>query len=787
MPITPTYPGVYVEEIPSGVRPIAGVATSVAAFVDYFKQGPMNKAVHIFSWDDFERVFGGLDRRSEGSYAIQQFFVNGGREAYVVRTASGDATAVLRKAGATINNTITGGGPALKVEAISEGRWGNDAHVRVDPAPGENEFNLVVTQYNTTGSRTTIVSQEIFRNLSMDDTKPNFVERIVNDPRQGSKLVKVTKASANLPALSGTTSEELTEPVTFTAPTTFLIKTSTSDAGKSGTLNFRTSGAQKLVALAVALEEAIRNAAPGDPAFAGATVRVTGKRLRVMPGGTDAKSKLIFTNTPANTAVEKLLLRAGDVSEAQITISGELAPEPTIPATPSLKVKVGGGAAKTVSPTFGAAALPGPVPLATIAQQLQEVIRAEGAELANVEVFALGSRLVAIPRTATASDKITFTANGANTLAADLKLTGGEETQRAATLSGAHATNPEIPASPRLDATIAGTTRSVAVTFGSETLPKALPITTVGPALEAALRSAVTGNDDFNKASVVVRGDRLLVIPGGATPANTFSFAASGATTTADTLKLSGTGAMNNVAEYRAGRGNDCRVSSISRRDWRRRAAAERHGPSGVTVGKERPVRAGRGGHLQPPVPAAGGPNGHGRAERRGGGVRHLAGAGVLREAPRVLHHRHAERRQRPGVDQAGGRHLAQTHQRRALLPAHPSTRSAGRVPAALHRRKRHGGGAVCPDGCGARGLEGAGGHRHRAAERDAVGRHAQRPRERDAQPARRSIACAHSPSTATSVGARGPRWAATSRRTSGSTCRCGASRCTSKRACSAG
>ena len=70
MPTTPTYPGVYIEEIPSGVRTISGVATSIAAFVDFFARGPMNQAVRIFNMGDFEREFGGLDTRSEASYGI---------------------------------------------------------------------------------------------------------------------------------------------------------------------------------------------------------------------------------------------------------------------------------------------------------------------------------------------------------------------------------------------------------------------------------------------------------------------------------------------------------------------------------------------------------------------------------------------------------------------------------------------------------------------------------------------------------------------------------------------
>src|SRR5580704_10517806 len=92
MPVNPTYPGVYIEEIPSGVHTITGVATSIAAFVDVFSTGPMDKAVQLFSFADFQRQFGGLNALSEASYAIQQFFLNGGSQAYVVRVASTDTS-----------------------------------------------------------------------------------------------------------------------------------------------------------------------------------------------------------------------------------------------------------------------------------------------------------------------------------------------------------------------------------------------------------------------------------------------------------------------------------------------------------------------------------------------------------------------------------------------------------------------------------------------------------------------------------------------------------------------
>src|SRR5215204_5241539 len=91
MPPTFTYPGVYIEEIPSAVHTITGLATSIAAFVGWAAKGPTTKATLVQSWSDFESQFGGLDARSLLGYSVNQFFGNGGQQAYIVRLAAPDA------------------------------------------------------------------------------------------------------------------------------------------------------------------------------------------------------------------------------------------------------------------------------------------------------------------------------------------------------------------------------------------------------------------------------------------------------------------------------------------------------------------------------------------------------------------------------------------------------------------------------------------------------------------------------------------------------------------------
>src|SRR5437870_1583838 len=91
MPVQVSYPGVYIEEIPSGVRTITGVATSVTALIGRAKRGPDNEAVVINSFGDFERIFGGLWSNSSLGFAVRDFFLNGGRQAVIVRLYAEDA------------------------------------------------------------------------------------------------------------------------------------------------------------------------------------------------------------------------------------------------------------------------------------------------------------------------------------------------------------------------------------------------------------------------------------------------------------------------------------------------------------------------------------------------------------------------------------------------------------------------------------------------------------------------------------------------------------------------
>ena len=130
MPVAPTYPGVYIEEIPSGVRTIVGVATSVTAFVGRASAGPVDTPIVINGFADYERIFGGLSLDSAMSYAVRDFFANGGSQAIIVRLYHEDAGGAL-----PAKTPLAVGG--LTLEAANPGTWGENlrASVNKDVAP----------------------------------------------------------------------------------------------------------------------------------------------------------------------------------------------------------------------------------------------------------------------------------------------------------------------------------------------------------------------------------------------------------------------------------------------------------------------------------------------------------------------------------------------------------------------------------------------------------------------------------------------------------------------------
>ena len=180
-----TYPGVYVQELSSGVHTITGVATSIAAFVGWAPQGPTAAAVLVQSWADYASQFGGLSAGNYLGYAVSHFFSNGGQQAYIIRLVSSDAVA----ASGTIGGT-------LALAATSPGLWANTLQIAVTAQPGSTgRFSLQVID-STTGK-----VLESYANLSFTASDPaSAAQYVVNIINNDSQYVTVTSAPSAAPS-----------------------------------------------------------------------------------------------------------------------------------------------------------------------------------------------------------------------------------------------------------------------------------------------------------------------------------------------------------------------------------------------------------------------------------------------------------------------------------------------------------------------------------------------------------------------------------------------------------
>ena len=199
MATQPTYPGVYVEEVPSGNRTIVGVATSVTAFVGRTARGSVDEPVRCFSFGDFERQCGGLWADSDLGYAVYQFFQNGGAQALIARVATDATTASLTLAGAE-------GASSFQVQAANPGAWGENLRVTVshgtigalDQTADTNTFHLTVYEVNPDEPDfdKSVRAREEHLHVSVDPEAPRYLGRILE---QRSSLLRLVAPSAARP------------------------------------------------------------------------------------------------------------------------------------------------------------------------------------------------------------------------------------------------------------------------------------------------------------------------------------------------------------------------------------------------------------------------------------------------------------------------------------------------------------------------------------------------------------------------------------------------------------
>src|SRR5262249_10197355 len=119
----PSYlsPGVYVEEVESGSRPIEGVGTAVGAFIGIAQKGPVNQPTLVTNWTQYSQIFGEFVERASMGHAVSRSLTNGGGAAYIVR----------------IGGDGNGAGPVARAELPAGGRPDMGAYRILALGPGE--------------------------------------------------------------------------------------------------------------------------------------------------------------------------------------------------------------------------------------------------------------------------------------------------------------------------------------------------------------------------------------------------------------------------------------------------------------------------------------------------------------------------------------------------------------------------------------------------------------------------------------------------------------------------
>ncbi|MGH3943875.1 MAG: phage tail sheath subtilisin-like domain-containing protein, partial [Pseudonocardiaceae bacterium] len=187
--MTLSYPGVYMQEVSSGVRPIQAAGTSTAAFLGVAERGPIGEVMRIFNFTEFQTTYGGFLRNHYLAHAVFQFFNNGGSQCYVGRVARDPKIADI-----TIEDRGSPAADALTLSAVSPGAWGNTLQVSINSGSArdpDNTFNLEVYESVPDQDQRLL---EKFDGLSMNPASPSYVATVVNGM---SRYIRVAPNLAN--------------------------------------------------------------------------------------------------------------------------------------------------------------------------------------------------------------------------------------------------------------------------------------------------------------------------------------------------------------------------------------------------------------------------------------------------------------------------------------------------------------------------------------------------------------------------------------------------------------
>jgi uncharacterized protein len=324
---TLTYPGVYVQEIPSGVRPIEAASTSTAAFVGLAEMGADTEARRITNWTEFQRYYGTFINDGFLAHSVFQFFNNGGRQCYIVRVTRSDAVT----ANVTVQNRAPTPVAGLTFSAKNKGAWGNYLFLQIEDGSADpgNEFKISVRRQVEVDivpeNFLDITPLEVHDNLSMD---PNAANYVVNALSQNSSLIDAQVLTSNTSLQRGIHRGGLTPTLPLGINRNFQINLDY-DGFQLVTLPDTIAASTDLTAIATAITTAVqalaatkKRASTPDVAFTAFTCTVetvgTAQRLVLQSGtntgaGTESTTSSVhIQNAVSNNATALLKLGAGN-------------------------------------------------------------------------------------------------------------------------------------------------------------------------------------------------------------------------------------------------------------------------------------------------------------------------------------------------------------------------------------------------------------------------------------------------------------------------------------------
>ncbi|MFW9918567.1 MAG: phage tail sheath family protein [Candidatus Thorarchaeota archaeon] len=199
-PVQTSYPGVYIQEVPTVARTIAGVSTSITVFIGLASAETSNplKPKRIVSYQEYEREFGPPHPNSDLASSVRMFFQNGGSVCYIINIIDDAVFA---------SNTVksAGGSEILEFKTVARGRIGNLFSVKLSKKNGTYDVDVFLDNLkvetikdcellgsdNAASFTKKCEKSEYIRCETKDATKviDTFASNLVNSEKLYAKLV----------------------------------------------------------------------------------------------------------------------------------------------------------------------------------------------------------------------------------------------------------------------------------------------------------------------------------------------------------------------------------------------------------------------------------------------------------------------------------------------------------------------------------------------------------------------------------------------------------------------